>query len=308
MKHLMIAAACLAIAACQSETANTSTPTENVLELGIEGLSFVGPDTVKSGWTTVRIDNDAGMAHFGLVYRVPDHVTADMITDEIVRPLQASLTATIAGDTEEAQRQLATLPPWLGELVWMGGPGMMSDGVTAEATMYLEPGHYIVECYVKTDGFQHNYNPNPGQHGMVHAFTVTEEEGGMAEPEANVTLTLTNGGYEIADGAFAAGENSVRAIFAEQQLYNNFVGHDAHMFRIDPDTDVDVAANWVDFFPVEGQQTPAPAHFVGGIHDMPQGSTGYFKVTLEPGSYGITAEIPDAKANGHFMTVEVPAG
>jgi hypothetical protein len=109
----------------------------------------------------------------------------------------------------------------------------------------------------------------------------------------------------IADGAFREGVNSVRTRFVEQQLYNNFVGHDAHVFRIDEGTDVEAAARWPDFFPVDGQQTPAPARFVGGIHDMPERATGYFSVDLEPGQYGITAEIPDAQANGHFMTFDV---
>ena len=48
-------------------------------------------------------------------------------------------------------------------------------------------------------------------------------------------------------------------------------------------------------FPNDGQQTPAPAHYVGGIHDMPEGSTAYIKMQLEEGEYGIVAEVPDAK-------------
>ncbi|MDT8281084.1 MAG: hypothetical protein RQ806_11140, partial [Erythrobacter sp.] len=105
--------------------------------------------------------------------------------------------------------------------------------------------------------------------------------------------------------AFVRGENIVRARFDEQRLYNNFVGHDAHVFRIENDTDADAAARWPDFFPIDGQQTPAPAKFVGGIHDMPQGATGYFRINLEPGEYGITAEIPNAKDSGFFMQFSV---
>ncbi|MBX7541823.1 hypothetical protein [Qipengyuania sphaerica] len=300
-----VVAIALALAGCSDKAGEPASTATNVLELGVEGMTFTGPDTIKSGWTTIRITNDGGMPHFGLVYRLPEGVTARMVDDQLVRPFQASLTARLAGDDEEADRLLGTFPEWVADLVWLGGPGMMSDGVTGEATMYLEPGNYIVECYVKTNGVQHNYNPEPGQFGMVHALTVLPEDGGMAEPEANVTLELTNTGYRIADGAFRPGENSVRARFVEQQLYNNFVGHDAHVFRIDEDTDAEAAAGWVDFFPVDGQQTPAPAHFLGGIHDMPQGATGYFKLDLAPGEYGITAEIPDAVKNGHFSKFTV---
>ncbi len=299
------AAMVLALASCSPTDDGVQAPAENVLSLDVDGLSFVGADTVNSGWTTVRINNDGGMTHFGLVYRLPEGVTAEMVDEEIVHPIQASLTARLAGDDAEADRLLAAMPEWLGELVWMGGPGLIADGITGEATMYLEPGNYIVECYVKSNGMQHNFNPEPGQFGMVHPFTVSSEDGGMAEPEANVTLELTNSGIGIVEGAFRPGANSVRTEFTQQQLYNNFVGHDAHVFRIDESTDVDAAARWPDFFPVDGQQTPAPARFVGGIHDMPQGATGYFTLDLEPGEYGITAEIPDAAAKGFLARFAV---
>lgn len=305
MRLLASAVAILGLAACGGETQETITPNENVLNLRVQGLKFVGPSEIESGWTTIRIDNTGGMTHHALVYRLPDGITPEMLDEQVVRPIQASLTATIEGDPQKAAAIAATIPAWVGELVWMGGPGMMSDGVTGEANMYLEPGNYVVECYVKSNGVQHNYNPVPGELGMVFPLTVLPDNGGMEEPEANVTLELTNGGYKIADGSFRAGKNIVRARFIEQQAYNDFVGHDAHVFRIEADTDIEAAARWPDFFPADGQQTPAPVKFVGGIHDMPQGTTGYFALELEPGEYGITAEIPDAKGKGFFQRFSV---
>ncbi len=306
MRNFLFAAALAGgLLGCADQPAEIGDAAGNVLELEVEGLKFVGPGEIKSGWTTIRVRNEGGMTHHALVYRLPDGITAEMVDEQVVRPIQASLTANIAGDTEKAAQIASTLPPWVAELVWLGGPGMMSDGVTGEATMFLEPGNYLVECYVKTDGVQHNFNPEPGEMGMVMPLTVLAEEGGMEEPQANVTLTLSNAGYAISEGEFVPGENSVRVNFAEQQLYNNFVGHDAHVFRIDADTDVEAATRWPDFFPSDGQQTPAPAKFVGGIHDMPQGTTGYFKLDLKPGDYGITAEIPDAKEKGFFKRFSV---
>lgn len=307
MKHYGIALAlATGLAACSPDAEQAEVSQPNVVELRVEGLSFTGPDTINSGWTTIRVINEGGMTHHALVYRLPEGITAEMLDEQVVEPIQASLTAAIAGDLETAAAISATMPAWVADLVWMGGPGMMSNSVTGEATMFLEPGNYIVECYVKTNGVQHNYNPVPGEFGMVFPLTVLAEDGGMAEPDANVTLTITNDGYDIADGAFVNGDNTVRVNFAEQRRYNDFVGHDAHVFRIDADTDVDAAAAWPDFFPVDGQQTPAPAQFVGGIHDMPEGTTGYFRVNLEPGEYGITAEIPDAVQSGFFtrFTIE----
>ena len=294
-----------ALWSCTDQSAEPQQTTQNLLELEIDGLSFIGPDEIASGWTTVRINNQSGMEHFGLVYRLPEGITGEMIGEQVVKPIQHSLTASIAGDQEKAAEIAATIPAWIADIVYLGGPGMMSSGVIGEATMYLEPGNYIVECYVKTNGIQHNYHPESGMHGMVLAFTVRDENGGMSEPDANVTLDISNSGYAISSGQFLRGENSVRVNFVEQQLYNNFVGHDAHVFRIDEDTNVDAAAKWIDFFPNDGQQTPAPAHFLGGIHDMPQGSTAYFKLNLEKGDYGIVAEVPDAKGVGLFTQFKV---
>jgi len=309
LKRLLIAALIVAASGgCANQPENSREPAKNVLELQVEGLKFVGPDEIKSGWVTVRVNNGGGMTHHGLVYRLPDGITPQMLDEQVIGPIQASLTASIEGDSEKAAQIAATIPAWIADITYLGGPGMMSDGVTGEATMYLEPGNYIIECYVKSNGVQHNYSPVPGELGMVLPFTVLPQEGGMAEPDANVTLEISNSGYTITEGAFKPGKNSVRAKFVEQRLYNDFVGHDAHVFRIDADTDVDAAARWPDFFPNDGQQTPAPAKFVGGIHDMPQGSTAYFKLDLEPGEYGITAEVPDAKAIGLFERFSVAGG
>ena len=280
---------------------------QNVLSIGIDGWSFVGPSEVPSGWTTVRINNDSGMIHHALVYRLPEGVTDVMMADLVIEPVQKSLTARLEGDVEKANQLLGSIPEWFADIVYVGGPGMMSDGIVGEATMYLEPGDYIVECYVKTNGMQHNYNPEPGMHGMVLPVEVTSDDGGMAEPNANVTLAISTDGFEIVDGAFKAGTNSVRVNFVEQQLYNGLVGLDAHVFRVDPDTNVADAVRWVNPFSNTGQETPGPAHYVGGIHDMPQGANGYFKVDLEEGDYGIVAEVPGAFENGFFTIVSVTA-
>lgn len=112
-------------------------------------------------------------------------------------------------------------------------------------------------------------------------------------------------------GLAACGGETQETITPNENVLNlrveglKFVGHDAHVFRIEADTDIEAAARWPDFFPADGQQTPAPAKFVGGIHDMPQGTTGYFALELEPGEYGITAEIPDAMGKGFFQRFSV---
>jgi hypothetical protein len=54
-----------------------------------------------------------------------------------------------------------------------------------------------------------------------------------------------------------------------------------------------------------GLQTPAPARFVGGLQEMPAGSTGYFTVELEPGRYAWIAEVAEPQNKGMLLTFTV---
>ena len=57
-----------------------------------------------------------------------------------------------AGEPEAGFAEFADLPEWCAELVFMGGPGLVARGETAETAVYLEPGTDALEGYVKTDG------------------------------------------------------------------------------------------------------------------------------------------------------------
>jgi hypothetical protein len=47
--------------------------------------------------------------------------------------------------------------------------------------------------------------------------------------------------------------------------------------------------------------------FLGGLNEMPAGSTGYFSANLEPGTYAWIAEIPGTRAKGMLKTFTVEA-
>ena len=116
MNHFAIAAALsICLVGCSPEPSETEEAPANVLELEVQGLAFVGPDTIKSGWTTIRVANNSGMTHHALVYRLPDGVSAEMVDEQIVVPIQQSLTAAIAGDVDKAAEIAATMPSWVGD-------------------------------------------------------------------------------------------------------------------------------------------------------------------------------------------------
>ncbi len=230
----------------------------NVMNIRAVGLKFEGPTEVASGWTTIRLENVSGMAHFAVVQRLPDGVTVERMQAEVAPPFQRGMDALNAGDPDAANAAFGELPEWFGQVVYLGGPGLVAGQGVAETTVFLEPGSYMLECYVKTNGIFHSYNPEPGQFGMVHGFAVTEADGGMSEPEANATLAVSTGGFEITDGELRPGANTLRVEFVDQKTYPNFVGHDVHVVQLGAAVDPGKVAGWMDWRQKDGLQTPAP--------------------------------------------------
>lgn len=282
------------------ETGEAEAPA-GLVELRAVGLRFEGPSEIQSGWTTIRFENVSDMVHFAVVEHLPEGITTQQQAAELAPPFQEGMDLIIAGDVEGAMAVFAALPEWFADVVFKGGPGLLSGGGVAQSTVYLAPGRYTIECYVKTNGVFHSFNPNPGELGMVHELIVTGPDHGAPEPESNATLTISSQGYQITEGALRAGPNTIRAEFVDQAVYENFVGHDAHIVRLEEDTDLDALGEWMNWVNPNGLETPAPAVFVGGINEMPAGEHGYFTVDLEPGDYAIIAEIADPQAHNLVM-------
>jgi uncharacterized cupredoxin-like copper-binding protein len=278
----------------------------NVVEIVARGLTFEAPDEIPSGWTTFRLKNESGMVHFALIERLPEGIGLEEQQEEVAPVFQEGMDLLNEAKVDAAMEAFGKLPAWFGDLVFLGGPGLVSPGRSAEATVYLEPGTYMIECYVKTKGVFHSYNPDPDTYGMVHALTVTEEESGASAPTPTLEITLSSEqGMEV-DGTVGAGQHTVAVHFSDQVAHENFVGHDVHLVRLEEDTDMEVLKRWMDWTQPTGLETPAPAVFVGGINEMPAGETAYFTVVLEPGRYALIAEVPNAGEKGMLKTFTVP--
>ena len=277
-----------------------------VVEVVARGLEFEMPDTVAPGWTTFRFVNESPMVHFAIVERLPDGVGLEEQQAQVAPPFQTGMDRIMEGDMDAAMAAFGELPPWFGELHFVGGPGLTSPGVTSQATINLEPGTYLLECYVKTNEVFHSFNPDPAMVGMVVEFTVAGEPTEVAEPEADHELVISSESGYVLTGTPMAGANTFRVSFADQATYANFVGHDVHVVRLDSGTSIDDLSAWMNWSTPGGLNTPAPAVFVGGLNDMGAEDVGYFTVTLDPGTYALVSEIPDPGAQGMLVTFEVP--
>jgi hypothetical protein len=277
----------------------------NVVEVTVRGLEFEAPDEIPSGWATFRLNNVSGMIHFASLQRLPEGVALKDQQEQIAPVFQKGMDLLNAGKTDAAMEKFGELPEWAGQIEFISGPGLTSAGQTAETSVYLEPGTYLLECYVKTNGVFHSYNPSPSAYGMVHELTVTEESSDAAEPSATLTITISSSrGIEV-QGDATPGEHTVAVYFEDQQIHENFLGHDVHLVRLESDTNIDELEIWMDWSQPTGLETPAPVEFLGGTHEMPAGGTAYFTIRLEAGDYAWIAEVPSPVKKGMLKTFTV---
>lgn len=162
--------------------------------------------------------------------------------------------------------------------------------------MKLDPGTYVMECYVKApDGTFH------ASLGMARSILVRREPSRGSPPTADVDVTLSND--EIAGPeAVTPGEHTVAVHYQEHP--QGGLGNDLHLVRLGQETSLEEIASWMDWMEVGGLRAPAPAEFLGGAQEMPVGYTAYFTVDVEPGRYAWISESPAEGGMVRVVTVE----
>jgi hypothetical protein len=279
----------------------------NVMDVTAVGLEFQAPDAIPSGWVTFRFKNASDMTHFAVVERMPEGIGIEEHQRQAAPAFQKGMDLLNAGKPEEAQAAFGEIPEWFSRVVFTGGCGLTGPGHTSQTTVYLEPGTYILECYVKTVGIFHSYNPDTSAYGMVHEFSVRPSSA-APEPKGDVTITMSGErGIEVA-GNLTPGDHTVAVHFETQKVHENFAGHDVHLVRLQDDTDMDELETWMDWTQPTGLEVPAPAEFLGGCEEMPAGKTGYFTVHLEPGRYAWIAEVPHPREKGMLKVFTISEG
>jgi hypothetical protein len=268
-----------------AETAVTAPEDAAVVEITALDYAFQAPEEIPSGWVTFRMRNAGRMEHFALLTGLPEGITFEDHMESVVPVFDRVWYRLRDGEIDKAQagQELGSLPEWyLTSARQAGGPGFLAAGLTGETTVFLEPGTYVMECYVKTiDGEFHTAL------GMIRPITVTAADSGAGPPEADIHIRLSNYALEVS-GDVTAGEHTVAVHFDEHPEFG--LGNDVHLARLTDDAELDALIEWLDWMNVDGLVPPAPAVFLGGAHEMPVGSISYFTVSLEPGRYAWIAE------------------
>lgn len=289
--------------ATSKEEIKEEVTSDYIINVVSEGMDIQMPDTITSGWHTFKFHNKSPDVHFLLFDKYPEGKNIHDAEKEVAPAFQKGMDFIMEGNMDAAMAAFGELPPWFAEIVFTGGTGLVSPGLTSETTMKLEPGTYAVECYVKM--------PNGMFHtsmGMIVPLIVTEAVSDGLEPKGDLTINISGEmGYEI-EGAFKKGEQMVKVHYLDQKAHENFVGHDVNLIKLEEGADLGKLEHWINWSVPEGLVSPAPEGFtfLGGVNDMPAGYTGYFKVDLSAGNYVLIAEVPNTSQKNMLIEFQIP--
>ncbi|WP_181896418.1 hypothetical protein [Seonamhaeicola aphaedonensis] len=275
----------------------------NTIDIITRSMEFQSVDTIASGWNTFKYKNLSNETHFFLLDKYPEGKTVDNAITDIAPVFEEGMDLINEGKAEAGFAAFGKLPEWFGDIVFSGGSGLIAPKHSAITTVKLEPGYYIMECYVKM--------PNGKFHtlmGMAKPLVVTEAASGNTPPKATVNITLSGEEGISYDKAITKGRHIFSVFVKDQKPHENFIWHDLNLVKLDTNANEEALEAWMDWSDPKGLITPVPngVTFLGGVNDMPAGRTGYFYVDLKPGKYAFISEVPNSKAKGmlKIFTVE----
>lgn len=267
------------------------------------GMNFELPDEIPSGWTTFKYENRSGDTHFFVLEKLPEGKSIENTRNEVVPVFNRAMEYINNGDSEQGFAEFDELPAWFFDVVFTGGPGLISPGRSAITTVNLEAGNYVLECYVKM--------PNGMFHtamGMLEEIEVTNENNGEKPPFEDVLVEISSNEGITYKEEPREGTMNFSVHFVDQKPHEHFVGHDVHLVRLEENANIDELNAWMNWSDPEAFKTPVPAGivFLGGTQEMPEGHTSYFTATLTPGEYAFIAEVPDPRSKNMLLTFSVP--
>lgn len=301
MKNYFLPLTLLIVAGCttttESEKQIENDPRPPIVNIHSNIMDIVMQDTLTSGLNHIIYENRSDMTHFLLFNKVPKDVDLSKYHEELTMPFQ-ELMASIT----ESRESNAVFPEWLPQMVNMGGVGLLSPGQKAESYVDFEPGNYIVECYVKTNGIFHSTT------GMLKQVTIISNQEIVNTPNLDPVATVnvdSLGLTTIGDLPNKPGDFTFKVNYENTRLFPNFTRPDVHLVRITEDAGLDKLEDYMDWTTPNGMDANAPVMFLGGTQEMPKGSIAYFKQNLEAGKYILIGEVPNPKENNFYVEFEI---
>jgi hypothetical protein len=260
-----------ALAACVSKPPAPRGP--NVVTITATDYAFAAPDTIPAGLTTLRMLNQGKEPHQAVVIGT---------TDRSFQELEAA-----------AMAFESAIPAWL---VVPAGAGVVLGADSSNATSVLAPGNYLIVCFIAgPDGKMHVMK------GMFRRLVVKPAAPAAAaatEPTSDISVMLSDYSFTLSR-PLTAGTHTIRVDNSGPQL------HELTIERLLPGKTLADQVRWWQ----GGMRGPPAALPAGGISGPQPGKTGWLDVTLTPGKYLFTCDVPDSKDNKphtlHGMAQEI---
>jgi hypothetical protein len=306
-KLIIIAIIFVCCISCKTDNKEKNLPEpevkeSNLIEIITNNMDFQSIDTILSGWNTFKYINKSTQAHFFLLDKYPEGKRLKNTIEEVWPPFDNGMELIMQGKMDEAMSEFGKLPEWFGQIVFSGGSGLISPKQTSITTVKLEPGLYIMECYVKmANGKFHT------SMGMAKELFVLEKDSGNSPPIADVDLTISSTEGINYDHEITRGDYIFSVYYKDQIVHENFVGHDVNLVKLDDNTNLKKLEAWMNWATPTGLMDPIPEGviFLGGTNDAPAGSTLYFKASIESGNYAFISEVPHTSKKEMLKTFTV---
>lgn len=301
----------LTLFACKTKEKDTkeekTTREKKPLEFGevlisTQSMEFFVADTLYSGWNTLIYENKSPEVHFVMMDLYPEGITIENTKAELLPPFDDGMRLIMENKMDSAMVAFGNIPKWFQQVKFLGGTGLVSPQHTAKSTVYLEPGRYIMECYVKMfNGEWHT------SHGMLKEIIVTNQTTELTAPAPSAIIDISSTDGLILKDSIIAGNQIFQTNFIDQKVYENFVGHDINLVRYDNTASLDSLIQWMNWMNPKGLITPAPEGFtfLGGMNNLPAESKGFFEADLVPGNYVLISEVPAADEKNLMYTFSV---
>ena len=280
MKIRLVVIACMLCtqstsASAQSDAAAIERLPGKTVDVEAGEFFFRSPDTISAGLVTFRLRQ-----------------IGDLLTDRAKVETENLAPASANNDPTRAFHMLwvvrldpgHTMSQWYtahvrGEptpwAVDMGGPSSAEPPLSANASMVLEPGNYVLVCYVGSA--RADKSRSHLLKGMFRSLTVVPSDRPTARlPRTEVTAYITGNGQVRLEGTLRSGPQSILVINEAPKSYE-FSVHKLKTGR--------TAADAVTWRRLDG--TPRPFSSKGGLSDIPPGATRITTIEFDSGNYVI---------------------
>jgi hypothetical protein len=230
-------------------------PTSRTVTVIAKDFAFEAPDSVPAGWTTFRMLNQSANIHHAQIVRLDSGKTF------------ADVEASLKGPPGPP-------PAWV---VDVGGPNAPNPQGESNATIELQPGNYVMLCFVDI--------PDKAPHfmkGMVRPLKVTAASGPSSAPVPDIVVSLSDYAFTVKSGTLSTGKHIVQVVNDGPQV------HELELVKLEPGKTTKDFLAWM-----AKPESAGPADAIGGVVGIAKNGSNFFDVELSTGNYVLICFVPD---------------